>query len=495
MKIWILLGPAHLLTRSWGKLKENTDVRAHQMKIWILLGPAHLLTRSWGKLMENTNVRAHQMEIWILLDPAHLLTRSWGKLKENTDVRAHQMKIWILLSPTHLLTRSWGKLMENTNVKAHQMKIWILLGPAHLLMRSWGKLKENTDVRAHQMKIWILLGPAHLLTRSWGKLMKTLISPNEDLDLARPYSSVDEVLGQAQVIHALVLQTLMSTLGGIFASLQLVLEQVACSSCSKSFSLTSGRMLAAQQIMLEFIMLLSLTARAGVLHHAFELGNSSSCLSSLVLVLELCIMPLSLTARVGALHHAFELGSLSMDFCTSRSCLSRSAFFPISSSLCLDELSSLFNFPLPLGLVSTTKLLRAGEFRVATIAVGCASLFNRGIEGSSGIRWARILPIAISRTLVLSSSSVVRAGSVDLSGHSCCEVPSLGCLCLVPVGIGNCSDWVAYPIDVLSSSSVLLSCSCSAPPTKRFLDIVLKSFKPNSNSCMSSCSSISFLGG
>ncbi|GKU85480.1 hypothetical protein SLEP1_g154 [Rubroshorea leprosula] len=25
------------------------------------------------------------MEIWILLSPAHLLTRSWGKLKENTD--------------------------------------------------------------------------------------------------------------------------------------------------------------------------------------------------------------------------------------------------------------------------------------------------------------------------------------------------------------------------------------------------------------------------
>ncbi|GKV20100.1 hypothetical protein SLEP1_g30265 [Rubroshorea leprosula] len=129
------------------------------------------------------------------------------------------------------------------------------------------------------------------------------------------------------------------------------------------------------------------------------------------------------------------LFSLSMDFCTSRSYLSRSAFFLISSSLCLDELGSLFNFPLPLGLVGTIILLRAGEFRVATTVAGCASLFNRGIRGSSGIRWARILPIAILRTLVFSSSSVVRASSVDLSGRSCYELPCLGCPRLVPVGI------------------------------------------------------------
>ncbi|GKV21699.1 hypothetical protein SLEP1_g31653 [Rubroshorea leprosula] len=176
------------------------------------------------------------MEIWILLGPAHLLTRSWGKLEENTDVRAHQMEIWILLGPAHLLTRSWGKLEENTDVRAHQMEIWILLGPAHLLTRSWGKLKENTNVRAHQMEIWVLLGPAHLLTRS--------------------------------------------TLGKIFASLQLVLEQVACSSCSTSFSSTSVRMLAARhlQLVLEFcIVLLSLAARE--------------------LMLEFCIMRLSSAAR------------------------------------------------------------------------------------------------------------------------------------------------------------------------------------------------------
>ncbi|GKU98784.1 hypothetical protein SLEP1_g11734 [Rubroshorea leprosula] len=133
------------------------------------------------------------------------------------------------------------------------------------------------------------------------------------------------------------------------------------------------------------------------------------------------------------------LFSSSMDFCTSRSCLSRFAFFLISSSLCLDELGSLFNFPLPLGLVGTIILLKAREFQVITTSADCASLFSKGISGSSGIRWARILPIAISRTLVLSSSLVVRAGSVDLSGRSCCELCGLRCLCLVPVGIWNCS--------------------------------------------------------
>ncbi|GKV37470.1 hypothetical protein SLEP1_g45496 [Rubroshorea leprosula] len=141
-----------------------------------------------------------------------------------------------------------------------------------------------------------------------------------------------------------------------------------------------------------------------------------------------------------------------MDFCTSRSCLSRSAFFLINSSLYLDELGSIFSFPLPLGLVGTTILLRAGEFLVAITAAGCASLFSKGIRGSSGIKRARILPIAISRTLVLSSSSVVRAGSVDLSGRSRCALFGLADLCLVPVGAWNCSGWVAYPVGVLSSS-------------------------------------------
>ncbi|GKV01671.1 hypothetical protein SLEP1_g14209 [Rubroshorea leprosula] len=141
-----------------------------------------------------------------------------------------------------------------------------------------------------------------------------------------------------------------------------------------------------------------------------------------------------------------------MDFCTSCSCLSRSAFFLINSSLYLDELGSIFNFPLPLGLVGTTILLRAGEFLVATTTAGCASLFSKGIRGSSGTKRARILPIAILRTLVLSSSSVVRAGSVDLSGRSRYALFGLADLCLVPVGTWNCSGWVAYPVGVLSSS-------------------------------------------
>ncbi|GLT29930.1 hypothetical protein SLA2020_047620 [Shorea laevis] len=162
----------------------------------------------------------------------------------------------------------------------------------------------------------------------------------------------------------------------------------------------------------------------------------------------------------------------------SLSCFSSLAFFFNNSSLYFDELGSGFTFPLPLGLVGTTILLKVGELRVRA-STGCSPRFRRGINGSSTIKREIIFPMAIFKILVFSFSSDVR---VDSKGFSSCDRLWTSCLRHASLWAWYCSlGWVAYPTGVCSSSE-FPDYSPFTPLAKRFLGIGRNSSKSNSGS-------------